>query len=192
MVLRLSGGRRLQSPKGTGARPTTGRVRAAVMNMLARELRGCRWLELCAGSAVMACEALQRGAAAVVVVESDRQVAAVARANLAAVTHALAKEGGMEPRVVVVQEEALRFLQRGSAANDQEPFDLIYADPPWTAGLHEPLAAAAAAGGWLAPGGTFLWECRKGSIFHAPMGWRERKRKTYGAGEVIFLEATET
>ena len=44
--LRLSGGRRLKSPPGRGTRPTTARVREAVMNMLGSRLEGCRWLDL--------------------------------------------------------------------------------------------------------------------------------------------------
>jgi 16S rRNA (guanine966-N2)-methyltransferase len=187
MVLRLSGGRRLRSPKGGLARPTTGRVRSAVMNMLAPELRDCRWLELCGGSAVMACEALQRGAACVMVVEIDPRMAAVARANLEAVAAALAKEGRSESVVTVVQQEALRFLRRGAAANGFEPFDLIYADPPWTAGLHAPLTAAAAAGGWLAPGGTLIWECGKDSTVVVPRGWQEKQRRVYGSSALVFL-----
>ncbi len=191
MVLRLSGGRRLRSPRGEVARPTTGRVRSAVMNMLAPELRGCRWLELCGGSAVMACEALQRGAACVVVVERDPRVAAVARANLAAVAAALPKDGQSEPVVAVVQQEALRFLRRGAAANGLEPFQLIYADPPWAAGLHGPLATAAAVGGWLAPTGTMIWECGKDTALVVPRGWRERQRRAYGSSELLFLVAEE-
>lgn len=187
MVLRLSGGRRLRSPKGELARPTTGRVRSAVMNMLAPDLRDCRWLELCGGSAVMACEALQRGAACVMVVESDPRVAAVARANLEAVAAGLAKEAQSEPEVTVVQQEALRFLRRGAAANGFEPFDLIYADPPWAAGLHGPLTAAVAAGGWLAPRGTLIWECGKDAAFVVPRGWQEKRRRVYGSSALVFL-----
>ena len=82
MTLRLSGGRRLQSPPGSTARPTAALVRLAVMNLLAARVPGSRWLDLCCGSGVMACEALQRGAAEVVAVERDRRIAAVARANL--------------------------------------------------------------------------------------------------------------
>jgi len=192
MVLRLSGGRRLRSPKGDVARPTTGRVRQAVMNMLAAELRGCRWLELCGGSGVMACEALQRGAAAVVLVEKDRRVAAVARENLAAVASTIAQAGGPAPTVAVVEREALRFLGRGAAASGLAPFDLIYADPPWSAGLHGALAQAVAAGGWLAAGGTLLWEAGRGTPLPIPDGWQERLRRVYGASELVLLEAGET
>ncbi len=192
MVLRLSGGRRLRSPKGDVARPTTGRVRQAVMNMLAEELRGCRWLELCGGSGVMACEALQRGAAAVVLVEKDRRVAAVARENLAAVAVAIAQAGGAAPTVAVVEREALRFLGRGAVASGLAPFDLIYADPPWSAGLHGALARAVAAGGWLAAGGTLLWEGARGTPLPIPEGWQERLRRVYGASELVLLEERET
>jgi 16S rRNA (guanine966-N2)-methyltransferase len=189
MVLRLSGGRRLLSPKGEVARPTTARVRQAVMNMLGGELRGCRWLELCGGSGVMACEALQRGAAAAVVVERDRRVAAVARANLGAVAAAIPREGAPEPSVAVVERDVLRFLRAGAAASGLAPFDLIYADPPWAAGLHRALAEAVAAGGWLAPGGTLIWEGGRGTALIPPEGWRERLRRAYGASELVLLES---
>jgi 16S rRNA (guanine966-N2)-methyltransferase len=188
MVLRLSGGRRLRSPGGEVARPTTARVRQAVMNMLAAELRGCRWLELCGGSGVMACEAVQRGADAVVLVERDRRVAAVARANLAAVAAARAAAEGRAPSVRVVEREAVRFLGRGAAASGEKPFDVIYADPPWAAGLHMALAEAVAAGGWLAPGGCLVWEAGRGTAQSLPSGWRERRRRAYGATELVVLE----
>ena len=45
MALRLSNGQKLHSPEGLEARPTTGLVRQAVMNILAAELPGCRWLD---------------------------------------------------------------------------------------------------------------------------------------------------
>ena len=198
MVLRLSGGRRLRSPKGEVARPTTGRMRAAVMNMLARELRGCRWLELCGGSGVMACEALQRGAAAVVLVERDRRVAAVARANVESVAAGLRcrqretlepvpAEGPAGVTVEVVVEEALRFLRRGAAASGRGRFDLIYADPPWPEQLHEALAVEVARGGWLAPEGTLVLECDSAALPPIPPGWRMERQRAHGGTAVLFL-----
>ncbi|MFZ0407794.1 MAG: RsmD family RNA methyltransferase, partial [Cyanobium sp.] len=111
MSLRLSGGRRLQSPPGERTRPTAARVRQAVFNLLAPELAGCRWLDLCCGSGVMACEALQRGAGQVVAVERDRRIAAVARANLAAVAGGLRRQDP-PPAFEVVQAEVLSWLAR--------------------------------------------------------------------------------
>jgi 16S rRNA (guanine(966)-N(2))-methyltransferase RsmD len=192
MGLRLSGGRKLRSPDGEMARPTTARVRQAVMNMFAAELRGCRWLELCGGSGVMACEALQRGAAAVVLVEKDRRVAAVARANLEAVLASRGAAEGPAPSVMVVEREVVRFLRRGAAASGWEPFDLIYADPPWAAGLHGALAEAVAAGGWLAPGGSLVWEAARGMALALPQGWREQRRRAYGSSELVVLALADS
>ena len=121
MSLRLSGGRRLQSPPGELARPTAARVRQAVFNLLAPQLAGCRWLDLCCGSGVMACEALQRGARQVLAVERDRRIAAVARANLAAVAGGLRRQE-QPPAIEVVQAEVLSWLARprpGDAATRQ-------------------------------------------------------------------------
>jgi 16S rRNA (guanine(966)-N(2))-methyltransferase RsmD len=161
------------------------------MNLMAGEMGGCRWLELCGGSGVMACEALERGAAAVVLVERDRRVAAVARANVMAVAAAMAGEGGQAPEVLVLERDVLRFLGRGAVASGLAPFDLIYADPPWGAGLHKPLAEAVAFGQWLKPGGTLIWETARGSGLAVPEGWRERLRRTYGSSELVLLEAME-
>ena len=176
--LRLSGGRRLLSPPGLVARPTAARVRLAVINLVADQLPGCRWLDLCCGSGVMACEALMRGAALAVAVEQDRRIAAVARANLAAV--------GQE-RARVICQEARRWLAPGPASEEHR-FDLIYLDPPWPAGLHGPLTEAVAAGGWLAPGGTLIWECDSAAPPALPAGWRERRRRSYGGSSVVLLE----
>lgn len=126
MSLRLSGGRRLQSPPGSTARPTPSRVRLAVMNMLAFNLPGCRWLDLFCGSGVMGCEALQRGAAAVVAVDQQRALATTSRANL----ELTAKGLESSPTIAVHNQEVQRWLQAGRQSDQLEPFDVVYADPP--------------------------------------------------------------
>ena len=184
MTLRLSGGRRLQSPPGSTARPTAARVRLAVMNLLAHRVPGSRWLDLCCGSGVMACEALQRGASEVVAVERDRRIAAVARANLELVRQGRAAAAGTTLRCRVDGDEVLRWLGR----TDPSPVDLIYADPPYAAGLYTPIAAAVLRGGWLAPGGTLVWECASDGVPEPPPGWHCRDRRRYGGSTVVLLE----
>lgn len=182
MSLRLSGGRKLISPPGEMARPTTARVRQAVMNLLACDLPGARWLDLFSGSGVMACEALQRGAAAVVAVEQDRRVGAAARRNLTAVAASLA--GASEvPQVSVLAREVLGWL--GSAP--VEGFDLIYADPPYSAGLHGPVAELVARRGWLRAGGSLVWECASGNVPEVPPGWEVRDQRRYGGTTLLIL-----
>ncbi len=78
IVSGLARGRRLQAPRGTTTRPTSDRVREAVFSTLQSRigsLDGTRVLDLYAGSGAMGLEALSRGAASVVFVESNRAVA---------------------------------------------------------------------------------------------------------------------
>ncbi len=193
MTLRVSGGRRLQSPPGSNARPTAARVRLAVMNLLAAEIPGCRWLDLCCGSGVMACEALQRGAAQVVAVERDRRIAAVAKANLEATLGGLAAPEAVDAqRVRVVQEDVLRWLVGGQRADAAIPFDLIYVDPPYAAGLHAPIAAAVGSRGWLARGGTLVWECASDGIPPDPPDWQRRDCRRYGGTTLVLLQQPST
>ena len=184
MSLRLSGGRRLQSPPGNTARPTSSRVRLAVMNLLAPELPGCAWLDLCSGSGVMACEALQRGARRVVAVEQDRRIAAVARANLAAVAEGLDRAAGAAPPWDVHCREVGRWLAQPAS----EGFDLIYADPPYAAELYGAIATGVAAGPWLKPGGTLVWECASSAVPPTPEGWQRRDERRYGSTSLVLLQ----
>ena len=187
MALRLSGGRKLQSPPGDTARPPPSRVRLAVMNMLSAELPGARWLDLCCGSGVMGCEALQRGAIEVMAVDQDRRMATTARRNLEMVAEAQTPAADVE----VAIQEVLRWLQQGPSAGtgDVEPrtFDLIYADPPYTAGLYGAIAKAVAERGWLKTDGLLLLECSSGEVPEQPPGWRLIKERRYGGSTVLML-----
>ncbi len=191
MALRLSGGRKLQSPPGDTARPTPSRVRLAVMNMLSAELPGARWLDLCCGSGVMGCEALQRGAVEVVAVDQDRRMAGTARSNLELVAAAQTPPA----RVTVVSQEVLRWLRQvpdavsaGNTEGDAAGFDLIYADPPYAAGLYGAIAKAVAERGWLKGTGVLLLECGSDNVPEEPPGWRLVKERRYGGSTVLMLQ----
>jgi 16S rRNA (guanine(966)-N(2))-methyltransferase RsmD len=175
MSLRLSSGQRLQSPPGHGARPTTGLVRQAVINVLAPRLRGCRWLDLCSGSGAMACEALLHGAKWVQAVEQNRQVAAVARRNLE----------GLGPRFNGLWQLDCRDLRRWLKQTAPEKFDLIYADPPYAAGLYGAILEGISTGDWLAPGGEVWLEAAVEDPPALPSGWLEAGRRRYGRTLVL-------
>ena len=200
MSLRLSGGRKLDSPVGQVARPTPARLRLAVMNILAGRLAGSAWLDLFCGSGVMACEALQRGAAQVVAVDQDRRMVATARRNLEAVAQGVATGPGLAP--LVVQREVIGWLASGIQgsgikgsgikgsgiqAPNADGFDLIYADPPYAAGLYGKVAAAVAAGGWLRPEGLMLWECSTKEFPPVPVGWELKDQRPYGSSTLLQL-----
>ena len=112
-------GRPLRAPPGRGTRPTSDRVREALFSILG-PLDGARVLDLFAGSGALGIEALSRGAAEAVFVESDPAAAAVIERNLEAV-------GG--PPARVVRRDAVRWL-RGRPPGER--FDLVFLDPPYS------------------------------------------------------------
>jgi len=143
--MRIIGGiyrsRRLRAPTGKSTRPTSDRVREALFGMLeaAGAIKGARALDLYAGTGALALEALSRGAAEAIVVECSRDALAVLRANI--------EDLGLHERALVV---AANVGNVASRLADHGPFDLVFADPPWTGvDADEPsrtLAALARAG----------------------------------------------
>ena len=184
--LRMTGGRKLRSPRGAGTRPTTARVREAVMNILAPELRGAHWLDLCSGSGVMGCEALQRGAQRVVALECHRPTASVCRSNL----EATAAGQSTLPTVRVVQSDLISWLRRGRPSDDPG-FDLVYFDPPYASGLYSRGLDALINGEWLQPNALVLCEHAKHQKPATPAGWREEDCRFYGSSAVLFLSPPE-
>ena len=137
------GGRRLTAPAGSGTRPTSDRVREALFSSLASmvELEGARFADLYAGSGAVGLEALSRGAAHVLLVESDPRAARIIRDNVAALA-----VGSVAKLVTGRVSTVLADLPEGG------PYDVVFADPPYAVPDEEiaALLSALAGGGWLA------------------------------------------
>jgi 16S rRNA (guanine966-N2)-methyltransferase len=148
IIAGAAGGRRLVVPR-SGVRPTGDRAREGLFNSLGTlvDLEGAAVLDLYAGSGALGLEALSRGAATVVFVESSPEVLPVLRANLAAV----GLPGG---RVVAGSVPAV------VAGPAPTAFDAVLADPPYAAPVSEVLSVLGSLheGGWLAPGAVVVVE----------------------------------
>lgn len=139
--MRITGGsfsgHALSAPRGLSTRPTADKVRLALFHTLlpgGGSAEGLQVLDLFAGTGALGLEALSRGAARAVFVESAQPAAQAIAANL----RALDLSGRAELLVTRV-ERALPQL-RG-------PFDWIFADPPYAAGALRPLLDALGAPG---------------------------------------------
>ena len=84
------------------------------------------------------------------------------------------------------QEQVLRWLQQPTQA--LEAFDLIYADPPYAAGLYGPICRALRDGEWLRPSGLLLLECSSDGVPPLEVGWQLNKQKRYGGSTVLLLQ----
>ena len=119
-------------PPGVDIRPTPDRVRETLFNWLQPRIVGARVLDLFAGSGALGLEALSRGAAHVTFVEKDRRAAAA--------IDALAREWHESGATRRCRARCAWPGWRG--AHSRQPFDIVFLDPPYDAGL---LVAAAAA-----------------------------------------------
>jgi 16S rRNA (guanine966-N2)-methyltransferase len=119
----LAGGRRIHTPPGAGTRPTSDRVREALFSRLEHldVIRHRRVLDLYAGSGALGLEAASRGAASVLLVESDWAAVAVVRKNITAL--------GL-PGVSVRADTVERALLAGPESAAAR-CDLVLADPPY-------------------------------------------------------------
>ena len=180
-VLRLSNGRRLRSPPGAITRPTPARVRQSVFDLLRGQVVGTRWLDLFSGSGAMACEALLHGAAHVTAVERHGRAAAMTRHNLELICR--------PPQTFALhRREVLAWLRTWNRATEpQQPFALIYADPPYDRGLHKPVAMAIAASGVMTATGLLLLECTSRQPPPTPPDWQLVSRHRYGGTTVLLL-----
>src|ERR1700733_10647620 len=114
--------RQLKSLKGLALRPTSDRLRETVFNVLAPLIVGARFLDVFAGTGAIGIEALSRGAAEAVFIESHQPAAALIKQNLASL--------GIRVGVSVMAMDAVRALEK-LAAKPNAKFDLAYIDPPY-------------------------------------------------------------
>jgi len=163
------GGRRIRVPSGDRVRPTQDRVRGALFSMLAERVPGARVLDLFAGSGAVGLEAASRGAAEVVWVEADRRHVAILKENV----RLLGVTGQ------VVGDDCLRWLKRAVC----EPFDLVFADPPydWARehGFRE-IASLLGSRKLARPGGILVAEQPTELAAAELAGWEMLRDRVYG------------
>lgn len=134
-------GSRLKSPRHGGVRPTSGRVKGALFNILTvAGLQEARVLELYAGTGALGIEALSRGAAWVDFVERDEAQCRQISQNL--------KAAGLAHKAKVHRAPAEKTPQLVEG-----PFDVMLLDPPYAEraldGLLKALASLLGAEGTL-------------------------------------------
>jgi 16S rRNA (guanine966-N2)-methyltransferase len=165
-------GARLLSPKSE-TRPTGDRVREAAFNLVG-PVDGARVLDLYAGSGALGLEALSRGAASAVFVDSDRDACRTIERNL----EKLRLHG------TVLRLDALRALAAETAAGRQ--YDLVLVDPPYRmfSTLQPSLATYLPVA--LAEGGLLVVETDARTEPELPLVKRTSRR--YGSARLTLFE----
>jgi len=155
-----------------GLRPTSERVRETLFNWLAPRIEGARCLDLFAGTGALGLEALSRGATSVVFVESSRIAVKILEKN----TRTLDASGA-----AIRHGDALEYLKTAESAS----FDVIFLDPPFSAGLLDETCASIESSGVLAAGGlVYLEQDKTHPRPVMPANWITMKDKA--AGQVRY------
>ena len=180
-ALRITGGalarRRIEVPPAADkglVRPTSDKIREALMNSLGDALEGAVVVDLFAGSGALGIEALSRGAARAVFVERDRRTASVVKANLEAL--------GLSARAELLVEDAARYLSRAPNAS----CDVVFVDPPYALALDAALLARLVA--LVRPGGLVVIERDRRTIDPAAEGLSLMRERVYGDTRVATWE----
>ena len=159
-------------------RPTTGRVRESIFDLLMNgawgdRVDGIHAIDLFAGTGALGLEALSRGAASVLFVERSASSCAAIRHNIRTL--------GAEGEARLVRGDATRLGPCRTV-----PSGLAFLDPPYGKGLGAVAMRSAAAGGWLAEEAVVVLE--ESGVQGPPAGFSTLDVRSYGTSTVhLFL-----
>jgi 16S rRNA (guanine966-N2)-methyltransferase len=140
-----------------------------------------RVIDLFAGSGALGLEALSRGAAYCLFVETAPEARGAIRDN----AEALAPDGALNGALRIHRRDATDLGQK--PASDGSPFDLAFLDPPYGKGLGERALASLAAGGWLSPAALCVLERGSDEADLVAPGFELLDERRYGAAKAAFL-----
>lgn len=160
-------------------RPTSDRVRESLFSMIlggryGNPITGARVLDLFAGTGALGLEALSRGAAHVTFVDTGLVAQKLIHANIA----------------ITKRQADTQLLTCDSAQlpTTDQPFDLIFLDPPYGKRLGLKALTAAKSAGWIAPGALIILEENAAQL--APLGFATRDQRRYGDTWITLMEPT--
>ncbi|NVK34449.1 MAG: 16S rRNA (guanine(966)-N(2))-methyltransferase RsmD [Rhodobacteraceae bacterium] len=173
-------GTAIAAPRTQATRPTSDRLRETIFNILAHglevDLDGMRVLDLFAGSGALGFEAISRGARHCTFIEDGAEARGVIRSNMEAL--------GLNGAAKIFRRDATKL---GSSGNI-EPFDLLFADPPYDKGMGEKALVSAREGGWLKPGALCLLEERASASIDLPNAFEILDQRTVGDSQILFIK----
>jgi 16S rRNA (guanine966-N2)-methyltransferase len=176
-------GRGLAGPRSRDIRPTSDRLRESLFNILHHGYglpeEGTRVLDLFAGTGALGLEALSRGAASAVLVETSVEGRGLIRQNIEAL--------GLTGAARILRRDATDLGRVGTML----PFHLVFCDPPYGRGFGEAALASAASNGWLKPGALCVLEERADAEISLAPGFAVLERRETGDTQLLLIRAAD-
>ncbi len=170
IIAGIAKGRTLTAPKGQNTRPTLDYVRESLFNIIQRDVPDAVVLDLFAGSGALALEALSRGAAKAVLVDSSRQAIECIRRNVETLR--------FSDQVSVNPSDWRMALQRLSPAENR--FDLVFLDPPYRLSIYQEIAGLLEQRHLLAQDALIVTEHHRDIPVELGQAFQLRDYRTYG------------
>lgn len=139
-------GRNIKTLEGEATRPTSERIKEAMFSSIQFDIEDRRVLDIFAGSGQLGLEALSRGAASVMFIDSSREAMEIVKENL--------KVTGLGPAKFLVSD-ARNYIRKASG---REVYDLVFVDPPYALECCSDIMRRLADGGMLAKGAIVVLE----------------------------------
>lgn len=177
-------GRTLKAPSSQTVRPTSDKARQALFNILEHNpdlysdgnaLDGANVIDLFAGTGALGLEALSRGAAYALFVDSSVEGRGLIRENMLTM--------GVAVRARLFKRDATKIGDRGK----MDPFTLAFLDPPYGKGLGDEALKALDDGGWLAPGALVIFEESAKADIAIPPAFSVLDEREMGEARLRFL-----
>ena len=140
-------GKKLKTLEGEATRPTSERIKEAIFSAIQFDLEERRVLDLFAGSGQMGLEALSRGAASVMFIDSAREAIDIVKENARAV--------GFFDKSRYLVSDYRNYIRKASG---REKFDLVFIDPPYSNECAKDALLRLRDGGLLADGALIVLE----------------------------------
>ncbi len=171
------------APGSKEIRPTTDRARESLFNILqhahADKLDQSRVLDLFAGTGALGFEAMSRGAAFVLFVEIGTQGRGLLRQTIQAL--------GLQGSSKLFRRDATKLGEIGT----MQPFDLVFADPPYGKNLGEDALIALKQGNWLNVDALIVLEEALNAPFRLPEGFKIIDERRAGDTILRFIKQVE-
>jgi 16S rRNA (guanine966-N2)-methyltransferase len=172
-------GRTLATPKSSDIRPTVDRTRESLFNIIGHvypdALDGTRVIDLFAGTGAVGLEAMSRGCRQALFVENGIEGRGLLWENIDAL--------GLHGRARILRRDATQLGQPGT----MEPFQFLFADPPYGQGFGEKALMAAHAGRWLSPGALVILEERADVTLAVDPVFRPLESRIFGDTRMEFF-----
>lgn len=177
-------GRRIAMHEGTDIRPTSGRTREAIFNILTHGSFGRsgesplidkRVVDIFCGTGGLGLEALSRGAKHVTFIDRNPQSLGLARENV--------ERFGETENSAFIRSDSTQLPPATF------PCTLVFADPPYNKGQAAPALKSLKDAGWLEHNALVVLELSAHELLHVPQGYELMDERKYGNSKVLILRS---